>query len=60
MRLPKELARNFNLRAGSRITFLEKSFSFEVKPEIKDIWHIKSKNNLMKFYSRADAIYDQI
>ena len=35
MRLPKELARNFNLKAGSRISFVQKDYTFEVKPEVK-------------------------
>jgi len=33
MRLPKELARNFNLKAGSEVVFIDKGLSFEVKPE---------------------------
>jgi len=33
MRLPKDLARNFNLRAGSKVTVIRKSLTFEVKPE---------------------------
>ncbi len=35
MRLPKELAKNFNLKAGSEVTLISKDFSFEVKPEVK-------------------------
>ena len=33
MRLPKELARSLNLKAGSKVTVIRKSFTFEVKPE---------------------------
>ena len=71
MRLPKELARSLNLRAGSRITFLRKNYSFEVKPEVKikipkytlenmEMWKNKSKENFLDFYSKADVIYDKI
>ncbi len=37
MRLPKELADNFNLRAGSEVTFVTTrgSDSFSVQPKIK-------------------------
>lgn len=34
MRLPKELARSLNLKTGSKVTVVRKSFTFEVKPEI--------------------------
>ena len=35
MRLPKELANNFNLKAGSQVTFITSKDSFSVQPQIK-------------------------
>ena len=71
MRLPKELAKSLNLRAGSRITFLRKNSSFEVKPEVKiripkyalenmEMWKNKSRKNFLDFYNKTDVIYDKI
>ncbi len=33
MRLPKELARSFDLKAGSRVIVMRKNSTFEVRPE---------------------------
>jgi len=35
MRLPKELTKSFNLKAGSEVVFVYKSNGFEVKTQIK-------------------------
>jgi antitoxin MazE len=35
MRLPKELAKNFNLKAGMSVIFIDKVYGFEVRAEVK-------------------------
>ena len=35
MRLPKELANSFNLKAGSRVVFVRCGDSFKIEPQIK-------------------------
>lgn len=35
MRLPQELAKSLNLRAGSKVNLVRTGYSFEVKPEVK-------------------------
>jgi antitoxin MazE len=35
MRLPKELASSFNLKAGSQVTFITNNDGFTIRPEIK-------------------------
>ena len=47
MRLPKDLARNFNLKAGSKVIVTRKNFSFEVKPE-KAIYSKYTLEELLK------------